>query len=415
MKLRVWRSLALSSVLLAALLSAATRPRYGGTLRLQLAEPVTMFNPGESKAAAFIHLVFETLVRIDERGGPRPHLASGWQNDAGFKRWQFDLRSRVTFHDGAPLNASDAQASLTEVLPDTTVTVKRQILVIESTVPRPNLLRELAHPRAAIVRRAAEGGLVGTGPFERKDSVLVSNQSYWGGRPFLDSIEFTAAGMPDVMQIPANATRRSIPERLSIWTSAPRDLFAIQTLDTAPVIGEALSAGIDRSAIAKVLTLGRGVPTGALLPQWMTGHAFLFSSPPDLPRARQMLAGVRLRPLTLSYSSADSLAKAIAERIAVNARDAGISIQVSPFAPNPHLRLARIRIESLSQLAAEFGLASAAGSPYEAERAMLQGGVVIPLLHVPDVFAIHPRVRGWEGAHESRDGLLHLENVWIEP
>jgi hypothetical protein len=120
-------------------------------------------------------------------------------------------------------------------------------------------------------------------------------------------------------------------------------------------------------------------------------------------------------PVTLSYSSADPLAKAIAERIAVNARDAGISIHISPLAPNPHLRLARVRIESLAQLAAEFGLEPHEGSLYERERGMLEGDLVIPLLHVPEVFAIHPRIRGWEEAHENRDGLLHLENVWIEP
>ena len=120
-------------------------------------------------------------------------------------------------------------------------------------------------------------------------------------------------------------------------------------------------------------------------------------------------------PLMLSYSSADPLAKAIAERVAVNARDAGISIQVSPLAPNPHLRLARVRIESLAHLAEEFGLGSADGSLYERERAMLEDGRVIPLLHIPDVFGIHPRVRGWEDAHAGRDGRLHLEDVWIEP
>jgi ABC-type transport system substrate-binding protein len=267
----------------------------------------------------------------------------------------------------------------------------------------------------AIARRTGEGVLVGTGPFQWKDSTLVCNTSYWNGRPFLDSVEFSSSSEADVMQVPASTTRRMIPERLSLWTSAPRELFAIQSLDAAQVIREALSAAIDRAAIANVLTLGRGVPTGALLPQWMSGHAFLFTSPPDLQHAGRLLAGVRLRPLTLSYSSADPLAKAIAGRIAVNARDAGISIQISPLAPNPHLRLARVRIESLAYLAEEFGLGPAQGSAYEHERAMLEGSRVIPLLHVPDVFAIHPRVRAWEDAHASRDGRLHLENVWIEP
>jgi hypothetical protein len=405
MKLRAWRLLALSSALFATLICAATRPRYGGTLRLQIPEPMPSLS----------HLVFETLVRLDERGDPKLHLASGWQHDADFRRWQIYLRAGVSFHDGIPLNGADAQSSLAKALPNATVTAEEHLLVIQSEAPRPNLLRELAAPRTAIVRSTEDGVLIGTGPFQLKDSTLLANEAHWQGRPFLDSITISTSGAADVMQLPVGATQRMVPERFAIWTSAPRELFVIQSLDAPPVIRQALSASIDRAAIANVLTLGRGLPTGALLPQWMSGYAFLFTSPADLQHARQLLVGVRLMPLTLSYSSADPLAKSIVGRIAVNARDAGLSIQISPLAPNPNLRLARIRIESLARIAEEFGLVAPSGSLYERERAMLEGDRVMPLLHVPDVFAIHARVRGWETAHENRDGLLHLDNIWIEP
>ena len=46
---------------------------------------------------------------------------------------------------------------------------------------------------------------------------------------------------------------------------------------------------------------------------------------------------------------------------------------------------------------------------YEAERALLDAHRVIPLIYLPDVYGIAPRVHNWSGL------TLHLENVWVDP
>ena len=428
MKLRAWRSAALLSALFAALLGAATRPRYGGTLRIQLAEAPAALDPADPAAGRIQNLVFETLVRLDDHGQPRAHLASGWQHDDGFKRWRIFIRAGIAFHDGTPLTAPSVAEALTGHVQGAAVSVVQQSVVVRSETPRPGLLLELADPRTAILRRNPEGVLAGTGPFQLKqwdaqNRTLIANEDYWGSRPYLDGITFTNVN-PDVMEVPVGAPRRPLAERFRLWASAPNELLVIRANDVAPVVGQALSLSIDRAAIATVIAQRRGEPAGALLPQWLTGHAFLFNAAPDLNQARQLLSTVRLMPLTLSYPAPDTLARAVAERIAVNARDAGISVQVSSRAANPHLRLIRVRINSLDggeaieKTAGVLGLelpSDAAASLYDRERALLQDSRAIPLLHVPDVFALHPRVRAWEDAHGSRDGRLHLEDVWIEP
>src|SRR5207248_371480 len=129
---------------------------------------------------------------------------------------------------------------------------------------------------------------------------------------------------------------------------------------------EALALAIDRTAIHNVLLQRQGLITGALLPQWLSGYAFLFPSAMDLPRARQLVADVPPadRTLPLAYDPADPQARILADRIAVNARDAGITLQVTNQ-PRQELRLIRARVDSvdgalaLNELTAIFGLGDA--------------------------------------------------------
>ena len=87
---------------------------------------------------------------------------------------------------------------------------------------------------------------------------------------------------------------------------------------------EALALSIDRAAMNNVLLQGGGEPAGTLLPGWMSGYAFLFPTAIDLQHARQARDAVRQAPpWTLGYDASDPLARVIAERIALNARDTG--------------------------------------------------------------------------------------------
>ena len=95
-------------------------------------------------------------------------------------------------------------------------------------------------------------------------------------------------------------------------------------------VREALALAVDRSAIHAVLLQRQGEVSGALLPQWLSGYAFLFPAAADLGRARQLASGAR--PITLGVS--DAAARPIAERIALNARDAGLAVSVTPQPAN---------------------------------------------------------------------------------
>src|SRR5258706_2159671 len=159
MKRPYWALLALSSFVICPLTSA-TRPRYGGTLTVDLSPASTTLAPSEIEVLA--PLIVETLVRINERGEPEPVLAVNWQHDADRKRWRFSLKQKVTFHDGEPLSATTAAPALLAALKkrygDVKVTAGGQTLVLPSEGPMPHLLRELPPPSSAVFRKPEKAG-----------------------------------------------------------------------------------------------------------------------------------------------------------------------------------------------------------------------------------------------------------------
>src|ERR1700722_5010166 len=85
---------------------AATRPQYGGALRVEMRAAPTSLDPADSsradgfEARNLFRLMFDTLITLDPGGRPEAALASSWQVEPGSQRWQFFLRHGVTFQDG---------------------------------------------------------------------------------------------------------------------------------------------------------------------------------------------------------------------------------------------------------------------------------------------------------------------------
>src|SRR5215470_15496490 len=182
--------------------NAATRPRYGGTLRVMvqsapgtLALPVTSSSSDYWDSARVLSLVSDTLVTIDAQDRPHPALAQAWQSDATARHWQFTLRQGVKFHDGSAASANTIAQILGAVHPDWSVHGSGDSLAIDTDTSSPFMLAELALPRNLIVERNASGIPIGTGPFLVSDwqpgrlLKLVANEGSWAGRPFLDAIE----------------------------------------------------------------------------------------------------------------------------------------------------------------------------------------------------------------------------------
>jgi peptide/nickel transport system substrate-binding protein len=57
-------------------------------------------------------LVFDTLYGLDAQYQPHPQMAAGHEVDADGLRWVITLRDGLKFHDGSPVRAQDAAASL---------------------------------------------------------------------------------------------------------------------------------------------------------------------------------------------------------------------------------------------------------------------------------------------------------------
>lgn len=442
MRLTAWFPLAALSALTVCV--AATRPRYGGTLRAEMHAAPAVLDPVSAEAAPLASLAFETLVRLDAAGNPQACLALSWQHDAASKRWQFNLRPGVKFHDGSPLTPAAVVASLQAGLPGFAIAAAGDAVIIRDAPSAP--LLDLAHNGLVFIR-SAESNLVGTGPFRLAafepghHATFAANQDYWGGRPFLDSIEIQFGralrdqlvdlelGRTDLAEIAPADLRRASEHGRAVWSSAAVNLIALEFAPGRaqdPRLREALACAIDRAAMHNVLLQKQGEVTSALLPQWLSGYAFAFPAAPDLARARALAGSLppAARALTLTYDPVLRAARSLAERAAVNAHDAGLAVQVSPQNAQADVRLVEVPIRSLdparalASLAAAFGLdappavATVAGL-YESERLLLDGSHVIPLFHLPDLYGVAARVRVFAPPAIARLGDWCLENIWL--
>jgi len=266
-------------------------------------------------------------------------------------------------------------------------------------------------------------------------AVYSANESAPGGRPFLDSIEVQMGrplreqaidvelGKADVVQLGSNELRRPVSGRKT-WRSAPVRLLAliINPRVSDERIREALAQAVDRAAIHTVLLQRQGEITAALLPQWISGYAFLFPTAPDLGKARALVAAAGPAGRTLALGYEDAALRPIAERVALNARDAGLAMSAVANG-NGDVKLVEVRIEfgepwrALAAVAAGLGLPEPVrGDTPEAllaaERALLAGFRVIPLFHLPDVYAAGPRVKGGQGITPL--GAWRFGDLWVE-
>ena len=270
-------------------------------------------------------------------------------------------------------------------------------------------------------------------------AIYEADENAPGGRPFLDSVDILMGrplrdqsndlelGKTDLVELGPNELRRQ-PAARKLWSSAPVRILALvfgPRVEDAR-IREAVALAVDRAAIHNVLLQRQGEISGALLPQWLSGYAFLFAPTTDMARARALVAASPASARAFTLGVDDSTARPaadIAERIALNARDAGLIVTVAPLGARADVRLVEVRVASsdpgraLATLALVLGLAEppTVDTPealYAAERALLEGFRVIPLFHLPDVYGASTRVKGAPGITPL--GEWRFENLWVE-
>ena len=457
MKASGWQWLVTSSLIVGSVIvgshaaSAERRPQYGGTLHVAVhATPSSLSSGDCTLANSFAGrnlalLIFETLVTTDGGGRLRPVLATSWQESSGSQRWQFQLRRGVKFHDGTAFTPEIAASALRGANPSWNVIPEADSVIVETDAPDRDLPLKLTLACNAIVKKTSEGKLSGTGPFHISDwqpakwLSLAAEENYWGGRPFLDAIEvelgknyhdqLTALelGREDLIEVPPEQSRRISMEGRRVVSSVPMELVALlfsrdaQSVEDK-LLREALAFSVDRASIQSVLLQGAGQPAASILPSWMSGYGFVFPSEADPPRARRHREQVRSLPQwTVGYDASDSLARLLVERIALNAKDVGLTLRPTT-ATTADLRLVRIPLSAADPWVSLAGFAAAEGLPkptvnagsaedlYSAEQAILAKQRLIPLFHLPATYGASMILKDWT---VRSDGSWDLADSWL--
>lgn len=225
-------------------------------------------------------------------------------------------------------------------------------------------------------------------------------------------------------------------------------------------VRQAISLSIDRTAMVNFILQKEGEAAGGLLPEWSAGTSFLFPTASDVPRSKELWSQIAAStPVVLGYDSRESLDQSLAGRIVVNAREAGILVTAKAISDSNSLaasatNAANLRVDArlvhwrmpsplpgvaLRHLLAALGPTSAsvsgsvsgsnsgaAAGPdaeplrdnasaeqiYDRENAAVGSFRIIPLIWLPQVYGLSARVRDWKPPAPGE--AWPLADVWID-
>ena len=367
MSLRPTRRVVVAAGLAAGLSRGAWGQAAGGgkTLVIGIAADPTGLDPEavENNTSGFIMAtIYDSLVRY--RPGSvevEPGLAERWEIAPDGKKYTFQLRPRVAFHDGTPLNAESFvqgiarqfdKASPINIYNSGPVEGYEAFtyganpgyratgeMTVEFTLEEPSaaFLSSLAMVWNGVVSPAAAAKFgkdfrnnpVGTGPFvfkeyrPRDQVILEANAGYWRGKPKLDRIVFKILPDPQAallamrrgeVHILADVGAATIP---ALRQEAGVELLTQPGLaicgvalpcDTKPFddvrVRRAMNLAVDKAAIDKALYQGLAVPMTSPLPPAQWGHDTAVAGYGyDPEQAKRLLAeagvsGLRIELLT---------------------------------------------------------------------------------------------------------------------
>ncbi len=197
---------------------ASEKEKTGGVLIIPEYQKPAFINPlltSTTLSARLSEIIFDGLIRLDDRFEVRPHIAESWERSKDGMIWTFHLRQGVTFHDGVELTAEDVaytfqmikeyqeRIPFAFVFQDVTgIEVKdKYTLQVRLRKPIASFLQTLFMgilPKHILdgqdlMKTPFNQHPIGTGPFQlkswsEKEIILEANHSYFLGRPYLNQI-----------------------------------------------------------------------------------------------------------------------------------------------------------------------------------------------------------------------------------
>ena len=274
--------------------------------------------------------IYDTLVQYkDESTDLEPALATRWESSEDGLIWTFHLRRGVTFHDGTPFNAEAVLFSLNrqhdethpfhkigggyiywiatglaEIVDKITAVDDFTVQIHLKTAYAPFIYTIAITPFSIVSPTAMQkwgedftNNPVGTGPFkfvrwDRNDKiVLEANDTYWGGKPFLQRVIFQSVpdnsvrliklqeGSLHAMEFPNPDDLQQIrdDEMLELISQPGMSIgYLAMNMDKAPFdnlkVRLAINHAINKATIIEHLYQGMGIPAKNPIPPTLWGY-----------------------------------------------------------------------------------------------------------------------------------------------
>jgi ABC-type transport system substrate-binding protein len=372
--------------------TAAGDPVTGGTLKAFVSndpgtlDPALVTGYDQSLVAAN---VLEGLFRLSPSSTEiQPGLAE--KAELSGSTWTITLRD-AKFSDGSPVTAEDVKFSFDRLVDPKTASPRAALLssvagsaeaknggglsgvkvvdpktvTIELSAPDAAFQAKLASPNLAVVsKKATEAAgdqfgrkVVAAGPFTLSDwttnskITATASENYWGGRPYLDAVEWAVigdestrmvnfeAGTLDIAWLPPSyyakyANDPAWKPYVQRTNSVHTEMFAVN-MDRAPLgtslpARQAICFGVDREAAIASLQ-GRATKAVSLLPPGLGAPESGEGCSYDPAKAKTLaeqggIAGKQLVLMSRSWSNQ----VATMQLYQSNLKDAGITVKLEP-------------------------------------------------------------------------------------
>ena len=320
----------LTASLLAAILLTSACRRQGGVFVIALSDPIRTIDPiGAASTEAAPErvrvLIFNSLVKKDEKFDYVPELASKIDRSEDGLNFTFGLRDGVTFHDGRPFTSADAKYTIDTLLandfgksasffaPSTNTAAKSSkgpsyVSSVEATDPHTLIIRLTTEWTGLLSNLVAIPMIpkdsyesqkthpLGTGPFKFKsyDSSqqvvdVEANPNYWDGPPRIPALRVRVisdmnalqaelrAGRVDMAPLPTSLSPDAVnsfkqDQKLQVLQFPGSNLNLLTFNVSAPPLNDArvrraICYAIDRESMISQLLLGQGKIAHSILPE----------------------------------------------------------------------------------------------------------------------------------------------------
>lgn len=330
---------------------------------------------------SLLHALYEPLVKRAGNGHFSGALAHTWQSEDA-RRWEFQLRPGVRFHDGQLLTADDVVASLTRVRDETIAGELGTTGIYQGYLQGCQLDAKDAHtvtlmlpaPMADLLDVLVELFILparalpdlpqlppGTGPFklmqqrpanETLDEVIMEvHDAYWQGTPAVKNVVWQACAdaevrlehlitsqadiASDVSYIPDTLTRHTRPS--SVTTTFMFNLVSGNVADIH--LRRALNYATDTRAIVETLFQGDArIMASPCTPPQLGYDPKLEPYPHDPHKAQQLLEASNITNPTLTFDIPSRLpdeARQLATLLQAQWHAVGVTLEVVEHQDRP--------------------------------------------------------------------------------